>query len=110
MNRRSLNDLFPSSMPAKNVPRTGDESETRVGLRSLPACSGDACARALEKCGMTRFDEAAGVVWMECGATFFAVPACDVLPVETLADILAKSGLSAGAFVAQLDAAPSHAT
>jgi hypothetical protein len=69
---------------------------------ALPSISGDECARALERCGLVRCDEGAGVVWMEIGASFVCVPRCENLPPETLADILSTSGLSAGDFVKEL--------
>ena len=71
--------------------------------------SGDECARALEQCGLVRFDEGAGVVWMEHGATFVCVPRCDSLPTETLVDILATIGLSTRDFVKTLDRWPNAA-
>jgi len=51
---------------------------------------------------MLRFDERADVLWMECGATFVAVPVCGTIPRETLADILAKIGLSRQTFIRHL--------
>ena len=69
----------------------------------LPTMSGDECARALERCGLLRFEEVAGVIWMEFGAAFVAVPQCDVVPIETLEGILAMIGLPMGAFLEQLD-------
>jgi hypothetical protein len=69
----------------------------------LPRVSGDECASALERCGLVRSDEGAGVVWMEAGGTFVCVPRCTSLPAETLAEILSTSGLSMGDFIKQLD-------
>jgi hypothetical protein len=51
---------------------------------------------------MLRFDEGADVLWMECGATFVAVPVCGAIPRETLADILVKIGLSRQTFIRHL--------
>jgi hypothetical protein len=69
----------------------------------LPAISGDECARVLERCGLVRFEVAVGVIWMEYGAAFVPVPQCDVVPVETLYEILTMTGLSTDAFVEELD-------
>ena len=69
----------------------------------LPAISGDECARVLERCGLVRFEVAVGFIWMEYGAAFVPVPQCDIVPVETLHEILTMTGLSTDAFVEELD-------
>jgi hypothetical protein len=99
--KRTLAELF-SFEPYRPLGPPERERSSRADRIDLPACSGDECARALEKCGMLRFDERADVLWMECGATFVAVPVCGTVPRETLADILAKSGLSRQTFVRHL--------
>jgi len=76
--------------------------QARSGDALLSGVSGQDCARALERCGILRFEEAPGVIWMEVGATFVAVPRCDAVPVETLCGILTDSGLSVEAFVEHL--------
>ena len=82
-------------------------SDTHPDLAILPTVSGDECAQALERCGLVRSDERAGVVWMEIGALFVCVPRCARLPAETLSEILASTGLSTREFVQQLDRWPS---
>jgi hypothetical protein len=95
--KRTLAELFSFEPYRPYGPAERDRTSQTNSL-DLPACSGHECARALERCGMLRFDDGGDVLWMECGATFVAVPACGSLPRETLADILAKSGLSTEAF------------
>lgn len=105
--KHRLDDLFAFEpyRPHGPVEPVAQSGMGRLGRMGLPICSGDECARALEKSGMRRFDEGGGVVWMECGATFVAVPACDTIPHETLIDILDNSGLSPQAFVRHLEPA-----
>jgi hypothetical protein len=102
--KRTLQDLFPFE-PHDSFASSTQSEQTKADLGSLPTCSGDECVRVLERCGMLRFEEGTGVVWMECGATFVAVPACDAVPAETLIDILLKSGLSPRAFLGKLRSA-----
>jgi hypothetical protein len=99
--KRTVQDLFPFE-PNELFASSRQADQAKADLRSLPICSGAECVRALERCGMLRFEEGTGVIWMECGATFVAVPACDALPAETLSDILLKSGLSTRAFLGEL--------
>jgi hypothetical protein len=101
MAKPTLDRLF-SFEPYRPLACPKRDEQFHMDLASLPTCSGDECAGALERCGMLRFDQGCGVVWMECGATFVAVPACNAVPIETLADILVKSGLSPKAFLGQL--------
>lgn len=110
MPKRKIDELSPFDPPAhvtlRHVVTNGHrerQSEWRSDLAILPAVSGDECARALERCGLVRCDEGAGVVWMEVGASFVYVPRCDSLPADTLVEILAASGLSTGDFIKQLD-------
>jgi len=103
MAKQTLDRLF-SFEPYRPLTGPKCDEPLDVDLATLPTCSGDECARALERCGILRFEQGSGVVWMECGATFVAVPACDAVPIETLVDILAKSGLSPKAFLGQLRA------
>jgi hypothetical protein len=105
--KRTLQDLFPFE-PNDSLASDTQSKRTKADLGSLPICSGDECVRALERCGMLRFEQGSGVVWMECGATFVAVPACNALPAETLSDILLKSGLSPHAFLGELRSASAH--
>jgi hypothetical protein len=72
----------------------------------LPAICGEECVRALERCGLVRFEEVGGVVWMEDGAAFVLVPMCNVVPMETLSGILAMTGISGATFLEQLDRLP----
>jgi hypothetical protein len=74
--------------------------------RALPCMSGDECARVLERCGLVRCSERAGVVWMERGSCFVCVPRCESLPMETLVDILMTSGLSTGDFLRNVGRRP----
>jgi hypothetical protein len=99
--KRTLAELF-SFEPYRPLGPLQWEQGARGDFTDLPVCSGDECARALEKCGMLRFDEGDDVLWMECGATFIAIPACGTVPRETLADILSRTGLSPQAFLRHL--------
>lgn len=112
MPNRKIDGLSPFAAPSRvtfgHVETAGvtpllRTSERHSGIGILPRVSGDECANALERCGLVRCEEGAGVVWMEVGATFVCVPRCDRLPAETLTDILSTSGLSTGEFVKQLD-------
>jgi hypothetical protein len=103
----SLFDL-PSRVTVRHAVATGHAprdrgSESHPDLLILPTVSGDECALALERCGLVRCDERAGVVWMEVGTAFVCVPRCARLPAETLAEILCTSGLSTREFVRELD-------
>jgi len=112
MQKRKIEGLFPLDRSSRvadrhNVASRHETRERQSGgdpalVFALPSVSGDECARALERCGLRRCDEAAGVVWMEQGASFVCVPLCSSLPQETLDDILATSGLSRRAFLAHL--------
>jgi len=99
--KRTLAELF-SFEPYRPYGPAERDRTSRTNILDLPACSGHECARALERCGMLRFDDSGDVLWMECGATFVAVPACGAVPRETLANILHKSGLSIQAFLRHL--------
>lgn len=103
--KRSLAELF-SFEPYRPYGPAERELQSQADLMNLPACSGDECARALERCGMLRLDEGSDVLWMERGTSFVAVPACGTVPRETLADILDQSGLSPQAFLRHLRATP----
>jgi hypothetical protein len=75
----------------------------------VPAVSGEQCARALERLGLTRCSEQPGVSWMLHGSRFVAVPMCNVLPAETLLDLLEGIGIAVRDLVAQLGAQPARA-
>ena len=107
-----LDSFWPLDRLTDDAIRHGETTEnsavrSRAALHAdfakLPAVSGEDCARVLERCGLVRFEEAVGVIWMEQGAAFVAVPQCDVVPVETLHGILNMTGLSTDAFLEQLD-------
>lgn len=111
MPNRKIDGLSPFAAPLRvtfghiesALARREGTSEGGSALAILPRVSGDECASALERCGLVRSDEGAGVVWMEAGAKFVCVPRCASLPADTLAEILSTSGLSTGDFVQQLD-------
>jgi|HubBroStandDraft_1064217.scaffolds.fasta_scaffold624414_1 hypothetical protein len=103
--KRTLAELF-SFEPYRPYDPAERERQPQASLVDLPACSGDAWARALERCGMLRFDEGSDVFWMERGTSFVAVPACGTVPRETLAEILDESGLSPHALLRHLHTAP----
>lgn len=73
MAKQTLDKLF-SFEPYRPLAGPKCDEQYDADLASLPTCSGDECARALER----------------------------PVPIETLADILAKSGLSPKAFLGQL--------
>jgi hypothetical protein len=103
--KRTLAELF-SFEPYRPYGPAERDRTSQTNILDLPACSGHECARALERCGMLRFDDSGDVLWLECGATFVAVPACGAVPRETLADILHKSGLSTQTFLRHLQPTP----
>jgi hypothetical protein len=71
---------------------------------SRAAISGDDCIRVLEQFGLIQYERRPGATWMECGATFVLVPACDKVPIETLEDLLDAAGVSMKDFLERLDA------
>src|SRR5580700_9989026 len=104
MPNRKIDGLSPFAAPSRVTfghvePERNSDAPSAMAV--LPRVSGDECASALERCGLVRSDEGAGVVWMEAGGTFVCVPRCTSLPAETLAEILSTSGLSRGDFVKQ---------
>ena len=106
-NSSSLDRLFqftPNRLPLRAGP--SPEAEYYPGVPESPceparlrAVSGDECAQVLEQYGMVRVEERAGVVWMEQGTHFFAIPSCNAVPIDTLLEILDQCGLSTGDFV-----------
>jgi hypothetical protein len=81
---------------------SGQPGKWHSGEAQLPSVSGNDCALALERCGLVRCEEVPGIVWMECGASYVAVPMCDAVPAETLVDILSTAGLSRQGFLEEL--------
>jgi hypothetical protein len=58
----------------------------------------------LEQFGLMQYESRPGATWMECGAAFVLVPACEKLPIETLEDLLDAAGVSLEDFLERLDA------